>query len=737
LLGHLVSCQERPAFVSPDLSHFALVDSFALEVVAAEPMIHDPVAMAWDEDGRLWVVEMRGYMPNIEGQGEERATGRIVILEDRDADGQMDHSHTFLDSLVLPRAIAITRGGILYASPPELWWVENRGGKPGRRELVDPEYAVGGNVEHQPNGLLRGLDNWYYSAKASHRYRYRGGRWHKEPTAFRGQWGISQDDGGRLFYNDNSNPLQGDLFGPLGQQSQRSDRQGIGLLLAPNSPLFPIRPNTGINRGYQPHMLDSAGHLTRFTAASGPVIYRGDQFPASFYGDAFVAEPAGNLIKRNRLWEEDGIIQGRHAYSDREFLASRDECFRPVTLYNGPDGTLYVVDFYRGIIQHKTYLTDYLRGEILSRRLDTVVGGGRIYRIRYVHAPLRRRAPRLSALPTPELVALLAHPNAWHRHTAQRLLVERQAGAAIPLLRQILATDTSERALIHALWTLEGLGALRVADLAPLLNRQPVPAVVIAALRAGGALARGPQAKAWLNALAPLRERPEAGIQLQLAVSLGQFRGAAEAAALPWLADIAARQGGLPLFQAAILRGLNGRTQGLSHHLSSRRIDRPLLQQQLQAASAVAPPAQRQARVLPAAQQAILAHGERLYTQHCSGCHQRDGLGRTPLAPPLRASEWVTGPPERLIQIVLHGLTGPVHVNGQRYEPPHVAPLMPGLKDNRELDAADLAAIVSYIRNAWEHESSLVTAEDVGAVRQATQDREEPYTERELLNTRP
>src|SRR5690606_1277097 len=177
---------------------FQLEEGFSLELVASEPLIEDPVAMTFDSRGRIWVVEMQSYMLDLDGNGEEKKISRIVILEDEDSDGKMDRSKVFLDSLAMPRAIALTEDGVLYAEPPNLWFVENIEDSPGKKTLIDSTYAVDGNAEHQPNGLTRGMDGWYYNAKSKFRYKRVDGTWIKEETEFRGQWGMSMDNFGRL-----------------------------------------------------------------------------------------------------------------------------------------------------------------------------------------------------------------------------------------------------------------------------------------------------------------------------------------------------------------------------------------------------------------------------------------------------------------------------------------------------------------------------------------------------------
>ena len=153
------------------ISKMKVEEGFEVQLVASEPLVSTPVAMSFDAKGRMWVVEMIGYMPDSLGRGEDQPSGNIVILDDKNKDGIADERTVFLDSLVLPRAICLVDGGILVAEPPRLWHYDIQDGKPANKVLVDAKYAVDGNVEHQPNGLIRALDNWIYNAKSSKRYR--------------------------------------------------------------------------------------------------------------------------------------------------------------------------------------------------------------------------------------------------------------------------------------------------------------------------------------------------------------------------------------------------------------------------------------------------------------------------------------------------------------------------------------------------------------------------------------
>ncbi len=444
------------------LKSFRLQPGFEIQLVASEPMIECPVEIEFDEAGRLFVLEMRGFMPNVDGKGEDQPRGRVSLLEDGDGDGRMDRHSVFADSLVMPRAICVVRGGLLVAEPPTLWFIRDTDGdgKADHKEIVSTDYGSQANPEHTANGLLWGRDNWIYSANHTVRYRHNGSGWEKGETVFRGQWGISQDDYGRLFFNSNSDQLRGDLVSAEYILRNKNFKTAVGLnvQIAKDQRTFPTRVNPGVNRGYQSGTLKADGTLARFTAACGPSIYRGDLFPSAFYGAAFLCEPSANMVRCNFLREEHGVITATNAFPDAEFLASTDERFRPVNTLTGPDGALYIVDMYRGIIQHRMYVTTYLRNQILDRKLETPLDLGRIYRVVPTGAkPVR--STNLSRLTTSALVAQLSATNGWVRDTAQRLLVERRDFVTVPLLERVVRSGLFP-ASVHALWTLRGLNSV-------------------------------------------------------------------------------------------------------------------------------------------------------------------------------------------------------------------------------------------------------------------------------------
>jgi mono/diheme cytochrome c family protein/glucose/arabinose dehydrogenase len=471
----VASSKTAPVF-APDaaLDDFTLADpNLRLELVAADPLLVAPVAMRFDEDGRLWVVEMPSYMTNTEGAGEHNPINRVSFLEDKNTDGFFESRTVFIDHLVLPRGVLPThqtdgRPAALVIAPPSVLFARDTDGD-GRADSVREVLAgISGldNPEHAPNGLLVGLDNWIEFSQHSIAFRWIPGaeRVETRSNPSHGQWGLTMDDLGRVYYTPNSEALRVDLI-----PKWFATRFGGNALAGVNEPVmdtqrvWPERPNPGVNRAYQPGTLADDGRLASHTAACAPTIDRAGLIGP--LGNAYVCEPAGNLVRRISLLEERGRVRGVNAFREREFMTSPDERFRPVATCMGPDGALYIADMYRGVIQHKNYLTPYLKDQIRQRGLDQHVGLGRLWRVVPKDKPLRS-LPRLSAATTDDLVAILADANGWWRDTAQRLLVERADPAGVEPLRILLSSGSTDLARTHALWTLEGMGVLSSADLA-------------------------------------------------------------------------------------------------------------------------------------------------------------------------------------------------------------------------------------------------------------------------------
>jgi mono/diheme cytochrome c family protein/glucose/arabinose dehydrogenase len=651
------------------LKSFKIAPGFKLELFASEPLVVDPVAVAWDGDGRAYVVEMRGYMPNVDGKGEtDLKNGQVVVLEDTDWDGKADKKTVFLDGLVMPRAISMVQGGVLISEPDKLWYCQDTNGDLKCDKKINvAKYARQGPVEHTENGLMPAMDNWIYNAKSGRRFKFKHGKITESKTQNRGQWGINQDDYGRLYYTTNSRWLSVDWLTHynVGRKYNNGPIR--------TSEIFSIRPNPGINRGYQSNMLKKDGRLARVTAISGPGVYRSNRYGKALpSGTMFIAEPAANAVGVFTMTQNPGGLAGKHVtvpdkkWQKREFLCSTDERFRPVTIYNGPDGCIWVVDMYRGILQHRVYVTTFLRKQILERELDQPVGLGRIYRIVSAKGA-DKKAPKMQTAPSSDLVANLSHENGWWRDTAQRLLVERNDASVVGALQK-LVTGSNHLASIHALWTLEGMNALDEAIVSAGLKSRH-PKVRIAALAVSDRFKSTAAHASVAKAAAALESDSDSEVK-SLATHMAKvFQGTA-----PEL--------------------------GITYPKLS-------------------PPA--------GAHGASVTRGFAVYKILCVACHFPHGKGAENVAPPLDDSDWVKGSTKRLIRIVLHGVSGPIQVNGKQHPHPEV---MPG--QSAILKDPQIADVLSFVRWTWGKKASAVSVSQVTAIRAATKSRTSPWLVEEL-----
>lgn len=793
------------------LGSFSLAPGFSIEPVATEPLVEDPVAIAWDEAGNLYAAEMRGFMPDLYGTGQTAAVGAVVRLSDSDRDGVYDQREVLADQLVLPRAVAIVNEGLLIGEPPNLWLCPNADGS---AATIDCEERTSlgtygdqpGSVEHAENGLLMGLDNWLYSAKSARRLRIVDGELVSEPTLFRGQWGISKDNAGRLYYNTNSVLLLGDSYDA--QAVVRAGNRaapGLNARISENDGMFAVRVNTGVNRAYVPGVLRADGRLDQPTSASGMAVYRGDQFGPEHADDVFVAEPAANAVARLRLHRDGLKVSAEHVlYPDdrwmqREFLASTDERFRPVDVQVGPDGALYVVDFYRGVIQDHVFISEELRAQAKERGLERPLGMGRIWRISRQDGGDREAALAATA-PPDTLLQWLGHPNGWQRDTAQRLLIADRSRAVRERLAQIAASGPP-LAAVHALWTLRGRGELTKAVVLEAVEHLDAR-VRLAGLEAGADLLSETELLKFMSgqidrvfmqhlilSLAPhgastaVRQHligmlvvdpdnayTRAAVQaaafgaepdfVRALLATGTWKAEVEAAATAFVAelvsqglrgdgrqargwlDLAAAQQGRVWLARAILDGFFAltREEGFArlqlaepHPLFSAE-DSELWPAIARARRSVTWPGDdlpANAKPLTPSQQRHRALGAQYYEAQCATCHGTDGAGLESLGPPLAGSAWVTGPSEVLARIVLHGLAGPIEVNGVAWNgvmPGHAA--MPGFDDETA------AGLLTHLNRAWGHAGRAIDPEFMARLRRETQGRTQLWTAEELAAVR-
>ena len=539
LLADVVPEPKSPAAAQQTLVPRA---GMVAELVAAEPLVEDPIALDWDGQGRLWVVEMRDYPSGVDG----RPGGRVRVLEDTDGDGRYDKSSVFLDELKYPTSVFTWRAGALVLAAPDLLYAEDRDGD-GRADHTEVLFTgfARGNPQHLANGLVWGLDNWIYGANGDSGGRVRataggeefgiGGRDFRlrpatgefEPIEGFTQFSRPRDDWGNWFGCSNANPFwqyvlsdhylrRNAHMAPPESRMPVSDNPGV-------APVYPL--SRLLERFNDPHTAN------RFTSACGATIYRDELLGPGFTGNVFISEPVHNLVHRE-IATSDGVrVVSRRAADEQrsEFLASSDNFFRPTTIKTGPDGALWIADMYRYVIEHPEWIPDEMQ-----RQLDLRAGSdkGRIYRV-YPHGVAPRPMPKLATLDAAGLAAALESPNGWIRDKAQQLLIERGGQDAVPALENLARSAARPTARLHALCTLDGLADASESVLVAALG-DTHPGVRRHAVRiAETHVDKSPTVAA---AVVRLVDDVDPQVRLQLAYSLGEWTSAAAGEALGRLA---------------------------------------------------------------------------------------------------------------------------------------------------------------------------------------------------------
>jgi len=686
--------------VEKSLETFHLPEGYRIEPVVVEPAIAEPVAAAFDGNGRLYVVEMRTYMQDADATGENAPRSRVSMHEDTNGDGAMDRHTVFADGLLLPRMVLPLDDRVLINETNTLDIYSYRDsdgdGVADEKALWFRGGPRGGNMEHQPSGLIWSIDNWIYTTYNAYRLRHRaGGLALQEPTAPNGgQWGLCQDDHGKPWYVN-----AGGERGPLNfQQPIVYGAINVADQFPPNyREVFPIVGLPDVQGGPR-RFRPEDGTLNHFTATCGQEIFRGDRLPPELRGNLFFSEPVGRLVRRSTIEVRDGITYLENAHPDSEFLRSTDPNFRVVNMMNGPDGCLYLVDMHRGIIQQGNWTKpgSYLRGVIDNYGLDKNIAHGRIYRL--VHKDFERDTTRPKMLEeTPaELVAHLAHPNGWWRDTAQKLIILRGDLSVVPALENLARKPGSDLARIHAIWSLEGLGALTV-DLVREKLQDEYAAVRRATIRASETLHKAGHHELEADLLKMAEDAdPEVAIQALLTARLLQLPGTLD------LVASAAKES-----ESAGLREI------ARQMATGTKADPPKLHPE---------------------ELALFKEGQTIYASLCFACHGPDGRGTEipggqdlRLASSLADSRIVKGNPELGVKAVLHGITGPIE--GKTYPGEMVAMASNGDRW--------VAAVMSYVRNSFGHQLGFIDERQVRAIREANEGRTQQWTEPELLASVP
>ena len=698
-------------FLSPEesMKTFYVPKGYKVELVASEPMVDEPITIAWDGNGRMYVAEMNTYMQDLDGTGTNRSISKIKLLTDTDGDGKMDKSTVFIDSLMLPRMILPLEDELIVNETYsyDLWSYKDTDGDgvaDKKERVYYNENRRGGNLEHQQSGLLWNLDNWVYTTYNPVRFKFKKGKvvvdsLENMPS---GQWGLSQDDMGNMYYSSagSENPAYG-----FQQPAAYGDYNPEGRLSEGFIEPWPIVGTPDVQGG--PKRLREDGTLNHFTGVAGQEIFRGHKLPPSTYGDLFIPEPVGRLIRRAKIRVENGKKVLYNAYDEAEFMASTDLNFRPTQAKTGPDGALYVVDMYRGIIQESNWTRkgSVIRPVIERKGLDKNIGKGRIYRI--VHEDITPdKKPKLLGKKASELVEYLGHPNGWYRNTAQKLIILKDDQTVIPELKEIALDNSSiwtslfdtdkdlGIARVHALWTLEGLGVVDKGLIKAKFTDED-PRVRLTAIRLSETFLKKDDTDIFA-ALETLSKDQDIDVVNQVALSLRYSKAKKATELLKSIQDAYADN---EIVSHSVKESLKKDDSKLAQ-LKARISNRPLGEKQ------------------------SILRGYDSYKQLCITCHGPDLAGVPTedgalIAPSLIGSARVVGDKGTLSKILLNGLIGPIE--GQEYG------IMMALKSNDDQWIADVLSYVRALNNV-----DGVHKRIVGNARKESKDREDYWTLEEL-----
>jgi mono/diheme cytochrome c family protein/glucose/arabinose dehydrogenase len=688
---------------------FWLPPGFKLEPVLTDPDIEEPAQIAFDGNGRMFVLELRGYMQDADGTGELDPVGRISVHEDRNDDGVYETHTVFVDKLIFPRFVMPFGANAILAkesNADEVWKYTdtNNDSVADKKELFTTGLGRLMNVEHQESGLFWALDNWLYSTINSVRVRWTPNGVLREPTGSNGgQWGATQDNYGKVWFQAGASGMPGYFQTPIAYGNFNYPEQfEPDLNITWGAPVLVADMQGGMNAVRMPD-----GSLARATGAAGNDVFRGDRLPKDLIGDYFYGEVVARIVRRLTPVKAEGLTQLRNVYPLSEFIRSTDPLFRPVDVTTAPDGTMYITDMYRGIIQEYQWSGPgtYLRQRINQYALDKIVRKGRIWRLTYEGLGRRSGQPRMLNETPAQLVSHLGDPNGWWRDTAQQLLVLRQDKSVVPALQKLATSSVNQLARIHAIWTLEGLNAADPSFYRELMKDRD-PQLRIQAIRASETLYKAGDRSLAADYKA-LTKDADTDVVMQALMTLNTLK---VADARPVIAGILEtnKTKGVQLVAGTILNPPSGRGNfgGLG---------------------AVAR--------YTAEEEAVLDKGREVYTQVCFACHGEDGRGQpvpgdssgAVLGPPLAASPSVLGHRDWVIKTLLHGLSGPLH--GRAY---------PGLMAPMGQNSDEwIAQVASYVRNAFGNRAALVSPHQVARVRTATADRKSPWTTAELEASMP
>ena len=702
----------QPATPAEEAKRFWLPAGYKLEPVLADPDIQQPGQISFDGNGRMYVVELRGYMQDLEASGQLDPISRVSLHEDKNNDGIYETHHVFADKLVLPRfvmPIGADSALINESNADEVWkFTDTNGdGVADKKELFTTGFGRLTNVELQQSGLTWALDNWMYSTVNQFRVRWTPRGLIKEPTGKNGgQWGATQDNYGKMYFQAGGSGMPAYFQLPVVYGAFAFDQEfEPGLSTIWGAPVF-VADFAG------PNVRVPDGSLVGATAAAGNDIYRGDRLPKDLLGDLLYGETAGRVIRRLRPVNIEGMTQLKNVYPLSEFVRSIDPLFRPVDVTTAPDGTVYLTDMYKGVIEERQWNQpgSYIQGQITKYGLEKINRLGRIWRLTYEGMARDTTPPRMLSETPAQLVAHLSHPNGWWRDTAQQLLVVKQDKSVVPALKKLMAAPGNELGRIHALWTLEGLESLDAASVRALM-KDTNPQIRIQALRASESLYKTGD-RSFAADYKALSQDANTDVTIQAIMSMNVVKAAGSSDVIR---DTMARNKA---------KGVQIVGAGLLDPASNAYVGRGA------AANVAGAPVP-----FTAEEEAVVARGQTIYNELCFACHGDNGRGAplmgaapgTTRAPSLASSTRVAGHRDYVVYALLHGVTGPI--DNQKYD----EVMIPMGQNPDEW----VAAVGSFVRNAWGNRASFITPADVARVRTASAARKTSWTTAEIETKLP
>lgn len=567
--------QRYAAPLSPEesLKKLNIVNGFSVQLFASEPHVFDPVALEFDEMGNAYVIEMPDYPYEVEpGKGH----GRIRILKDTDGDGKIDKSIIFAENVTEATSMLPWKGGLIVTAAPNIIYLKdtNGDGKSDSSEILFSGFFQN-NSEAQVTSLKLGVDNWIYANNNGQSgkvtlsktpgaaalevrgadFRFRMDRNIFELETGPGQFGQTIDDYGHRFFSQNSIHLQQAVipwrythrhaFLPTSKFNVTvTDHQEI-MFQETAPPYWRAERSARRNKAYKESNLNRIEYAEdRFSGATGSTIYNGDAMPKEFYGNVFTADVSGHLVHRDILSpsETSPVLVAKRPENekDREFIYSTDTWFRPVTFSVGPDGYLYILDYYRQHIETPVSIPDDLKAD-----MDFMAGSdmGRIYRVLPNNSTYKNVSVNLKDASSLKLLDYLSHTNGWYRTQAQRLLLERQDKSIVPMVNKIFNTSTDSGTRLRLLYVLEGLSSLNSSIISKGLQDSS-PGV------RENALILAERYPETLPLVIKLINDSSKRVALQAALSLGEFKGQAIITAFT---EVVQKQGQNDWFRSAVL----------------------------------------------------------------------------------------------------------------------------------------------------------------------------------------